>query len=230
MEAKLWNKMNVYNHIDSIICCSEFMKSKLDTNPVFKNKTITIHNFTTKAKLNANALDTIIKENYVLYFGRYSQEKGVETLLQACKELPQIPFVFAGSGSLEIREKINSIPNIKEVGFLSGDKLNEMISKAKFSIYPSEWYENCPFSIIESQMLGTPVLGANIGGIPELIDPMKTGLLFESGNKANLINITNTLYANEQLLKSMTRECLNKDYMDIDIYCDKLLKIYKGEM
>ena len=74
------------------------------------------------------------------------------------------------------------LSNIKNVGFQKGEALEKLIREARFSIYPSEWYENCPFSVMESQMYGTPVLGANIGGIPELIQVGKTGELFESGN------------------------------------------------
>lgn len=224
-EAKFWDMKHVYKHIDKIICCSEFLKSKLDKDPILAEKTVAIHNFTTKEKI-AVAPE---KKDYVLYFGRYSQEKGIETLIQACKELPNIPFVFAGTGSEEIVQKINQLQNAKEVGFLSGSALDNMIQGAKFSIYPSEWYENCPFSVIESQMLGTPVVGANIGGIPELIDSMQTGMLFESGRKANLVNFIKSLYENPELQKQMVKNCLNKSYMTIEDYYIKILEIYKGE-
>ena len=81
---------------------------------------------------------------------------------------------------------VNGIKNIKNVGFQKGEALEKLIREARFSIYPSEWYENCPFSVMESQMYGTPVLGADIGGIPELIQVGKTGELFESGNGEDL--------------------------------------------
>jgi glycosyltransferase involved in cell wall biosynthesis len=192
MEAKYWDMQKVYENIDTIICCSNFLKSKLDSNPILATKTITLHNFTTKEK--TTGITPVVKKDYVLYFGRYSQEKGIETLINACKALPNIPFVFAGVGSDAMLNRIRELPNVTEVGFLSGETLETTIQNAKFSIYPSEWYENCPFSIIESQMLGTPVIGANIGGIPELIDNMKTGMLFDSGSVNNLVNFINALY------------------------------------
>ena len=105
--------------------------------------------------------------DYALYFGRFSEEKGIGTLIKVCKELPDVQFIFAGTGPLE--EMVNGVKNIKNVGFQKGKALEKLIREARFSIYPSEWYENCPFSVMESQMYGTPVLGANIGGIPELI-------------------------------------------------------------
>lgn len=129
----------------------------------------------------------------MLYFGRYSQEKGIRTLVQAAKELPEIPFIFAGSGPLE--HLLEGIPNIKNVGFQRGEALENLIREARFTVYPSEWYENCPFSVMESQMYGTPVLGADIGGIPELIRVGETGELFESGNVSALSTMIQTMYS-----------------------------------
>ncbi len=105
------------------------------------------------------------------------EEKGIGTLIKVCKELPDVQFIFAGTGRW--KRQVNGVKNIKNVGFQKGEALEKLIREARFSIYPSEWYENCPFSVMESQMYGTPVLGANIGGIPELIQVGKTGELFE---------------------------------------------------
>ena len=175
MEAFFWKWMGVYKKIDTIICPSHFMKSKLDTDPILATKTVALHNFVEPVEKKE-----VQKKDYVLYFGRYSQEKGIATLVAAAKELPHIPFVFAGSGPLEYL--LEGVANIKNVGFQTGDALETLIREAQFTVCPSECYENCPFSVMESQMYGTPVLGANIGGIPELIRVGETGELFESGN------------------------------------------------
>ena len=86
------------------------------------------------------------------------KKRELELLIDVCKSLPDVPFIFAGTGPLE--DQIEGIPNIKNVGFQTGEDLEKLIREARFSIYPSEWYENCPFSVMESQMYGTPVLGA----------------------------------------------------------------------
>ena len=168
MEAEFWKWKGTYKYIDTMICCSEFMKSKMDSNPLFATKTVAMHNFIDKVEWKETE-----KKDYVLYFGRFSEEKGIGTLIKVCKELPDVQFIFAGTGPLE--ETVNGIKNIKNVGFQKGEALEKFIREARFSIYPSEWYENCPFSVMESQTYGTPVLGANIGGIPELIQVGKTG-------------------------------------------------------
>lgn len=217
MEAYFWKWMDVYQQIDRIICCSNFMKSKLDTNPVLAEKTIAMHNF-----IDPVEKKTVQKKDYVLYFGRYSEEKGVRSLLQAAKELPDIPFVFAGSGPLE--QLLEGVPNIKNVGFQTGETLEMLIREARFSIIPSECYENCPFSVIESISCGTPVLGADIGGIPELIQSGVTGELYESGNIQALKKHILQMWSQE------TQQLFGEtSYFDSESsYTEKMLKIFNG--
>lgn len=222
LEAVLWNGCGVYKNIDVIICCSEFLKTKMETNPLFAGKTVAMHNFVDRI-----SYEKAEKKDYVLYFGRFSREKGIDTLIQVCKALPEIPFIFAGTGPLE--EEIAGVPNIQNVGFQRGQALETLIREARFSVYPSEWYENCPFSVMESQMYGTPVLGANIGGIPELIEPGKTGELFESGNAAQLKEKIQALWENRELTDRYSENCADVRFDDVARYTEKLMKLYKGE-
>lgn len=217
LEANLYKSLKVYKHLDAIICPSEFLKEKLDTNPLFMGKTITLHNF-----IEAQDTNDIQKDSYVLYFGRFSKEKGIETII----DTTDINFVCAGSGDYE--NEINNSSHIKNVGFKTGDELKQLIQGAKCSVYPSIWYENCPFSVMESIMLGTPVVGARIGGIPELIDDGKTGFLFEPGNKEDFENAINKIILDEKLANEMSQNCLNKNFDTIEQYCKKLIKIYNS--
>lgn len=220
MEAYFWKLNGAYKHIDCMICCSEFLKSKMDSNPLFATKTVAIHNFVDKVEWKETE-----KKDYVLYFGRFSEEKGIGTLIEVCKELPEVQFVFAGTGPLE--EKIHGISNIKNVGFQKGEALEKLIREARFSVYPSEWYENCPFSVMESQMYGTPVLGANIGGIPELIEVGTTGELFESANKEDLKEKVQTMWADKEKTAMYSQNCKNISFDTIEEYCEKLMGIYE---
>jgi len=215
-EATLYKHLGTYRCFDTIICCSEFLKKKMDTNPVFADKTVAMHNFIDVPA----ASDDTQKEDYVLYFGRYAKEKGIETILAA----KNIPFVFAGTGEWE--EEINRRENIRNLGFQTGDALTELIRKARCSVYPSIWYENCPFSVMESIALGTPVIGADIGGIPELIEDGKTGLLFESGNTAAFEKAVATLLQDDALAEEMHQNCLKQHFDTAREYGEKLLKLY----
>lgn len=222
MEAFFWKMNGAYKHIDSIICCSEFLKTKMDTNPLFAQKTLALHNFVEQVEFKET-----VKKDYVLYFGRFSEEKGIGTLIDVCRQLPDVQFIFAGTGPLE--ETIKDVENIRNVGFQRGDALEKLIREARFSIYPSEWYENCPFSVMESQMYGTPVLGADIGGIPELIKVGKTGELFESGNKSDLKLKIEKLWTDKELTDDYIKNCKDISFDTIEVYTDKLMKIYSGK-
>lgn len=219
MEATFWKWMGVYKQIDTVICCSRFMKTKLDTNPVFAKKTVVMHNFVDPVENKE-----VQKKDYVLYFGRYSQEKGISTLVQAAKELPEVPFIFAGSGPLEYL--LADVPNIQNVGFQRGEALETLICEARFTVYPSEWYENCPFSVMESQMYGTPVLGANIGGIPELIQVGETGELFESGNAGLLEEKIKQMWCKCVVYTESTFDCSKNQFKTIVEYVNMLRDQY----
>lgn len=229
LEAYFWKLKETYKYIDTMICCSEFLKTKMDSNPLFAKKTVTLHNFVDRVEWKEFGSEHggVEKKDYVLYFGRFSKEKGIDTLIKVCKELPGVQFIFAGTGPLE--RAISGIQNIRNMGFQTGDALEKLIREARFSIYPSEWYENCPFSVMESQMYGTPALGANIGGIPELIEVGKTGELFESGNSAELKEKIQKLWNDKELTDAYSRNCKEIHFDDIEAYGEKLMRIYKGE-
>ncbi len=218
-EATLYKALGTYKYIDEIICCSEFLKSKMDTNPVFAEKTFELHNFIDKPRKTQYQ-----KKDYVLYFGRFSEEKGIKTLINVCKLLPEVQFIFAGSGALE--DEINKVSNIKNVGFKTGEELEQLISEARFSVYPSEWYENCPFSVMESIIHGTPVVGSDIGGIPELIDSGKTGELFCPKNEQELRDKIIKLWEDKDKNDNYIQNCRNASFDDAEEYCRKLIAIY----
>lgn len=220
-EGFFWKWRGVYKQLDSVICCSEFMKTKLDSNPILASKSVTMHNF-----IDATSKTATEKKDYVLYFGRYSQEKGIKTLIEVAKALPEIQFVFAGSGPLE--DSLSELSNANNVGFKSGDELSALIREARFTVYPSEWYENCPFSVMESQMYGTPVVGARIGGIPELISENVTGELFESGNAEDLKLKILSLWNDKEKQAEYSRNCADIRFPTVADYYDRLMKLYSA--
>lgn len=222
LENWLYKRLKPYKRIDVIICPSCFVQEKLEMNPQLAGRTIVLRNFISNVENTGN---TIEKKEYAVYFGRYSTEKGVETLAAACRELSEIPFIFAGKG--ELTEIVDSVGNIQNKGFLSGEELHRLIAEARFSISASECPENCPFSVMESLKLGTPVIGAKIGGIPELIKDGETGLLVESGNKEELKAAIRRLWENRDENSRYIQNCKNIAFDNCEEYCLKLVKIYK---
>ena len=221
MEAFLYRSLKTYRLIDTAVCPSRFLKEKMDTCPGLRGKTVVMHNFVETEKGGGAEKS---KEPFVLYFGRYSREKGIDTLLKVCEKLPNIPFVFAGAGELE--DQVNRMKNIVNKGFLRGRELADLIGSASFSVFPSECNENCPFAVMESLLYGTPVIGADIGGVSELIEDGRTGLLFESGDEEQLRSRIRLLWNDREKLNLLQKECGETEFDSVESYCEKLMKYY----
>jgi glycosyltransferase involved in cell wall biosynthesis len=134
--------------------------------------------------------------DYLVYLGRMSYEKGVGALLQAAR-LTGAKLVLMGDGELagEVMATARDAPNITYLGRKSGTELADVVRAARATILPSEWYENAPMSVLEGFALGKPALGADIGGIPEMVRPGSTGWLFQSGNVDSLAQVIETVMA-----------------------------------
>ena len=233
MEARYHLKRSSYDQVDLIICPSEFLKEKLETYPLWNKKRsasddhpriVMMHNFLTTAGkgVEPNAAD-IAKEDYILYFGRYSEEKGVKTLLGVCRDNPDIRFRFAGNGPL--RPEVESLDNVTNLGFLQGRELFDTIRSAKLVVFPSEWYENCPYSVMESISCGTPVLGSDIGGVPELLRDGVTGELFRAGDKDDLDKHIKALMSDKEKLERYSKNCAGEKFPDVSDYVKEYLKL-----
>lgn len=126
--------------------------------------------------------------SYFLYFGRLAVEKGVSTLMRAAS-MAGMRLVIAGTGPEEenLKRLAGELPGtIEFLGFLGGEPLRRAVLGARAVVVPSEWYENNPMAVLEAFSLGKPVIGARIGGIPELVRDGTTGLLFDSGDVQQL--------------------------------------------
>ena len=224
-EAYLYHLTKVYDLIDLYITPSKFIQNILVVNGIDKNKTKVMYNFAEEKMIS---IDKVHNKSYVLYFGRLSVEKGIQTLIDVCKELPDINFVFAGEGPL--KSELQNIKNISYVGFKNGDELNELIMNATCSVYPSEWYENCPLSVIESIMLGTPVVGSDMGGINELIRNSYTGKIYKAGDKSALKLAIQELWYRENELKFLKENCLKENRFNFATYTENLINLYNELM
>lgn len=139
---------------------------------------------------------------------------------------------IVGTGSLEeeLKAKVKhlKINNIKFLGFKSGNELEDIIKNSKFTIVPSQWYENCPMTILESMAYGKCVIGSNCGGIPELVRDDVNGVIFESGNKNDLIKKIKYLLDNPLNTKQLgirARYIAENEY-NKDIHFKRVMEIY----
>ncbi len=228
-EAVTWNRERLEACTDVFICPSQFMADKMVQGGFSKSKMQTLCNFIDVEKCKFSSTDGTDytddvellpkKEDYYCFIGRLSHEKGAKTLIEAANQLPY-KLVIIGGGPLMEELKSVAHTNIKFVGFKQWDDIKQLVGKARFSVIPSEWYENNPLSVIEAQCLGTPVLGANIGGIPELTD-----YTFSSGNIADLRLKIEKMWNSKLAYQQIASDAQHR--YDAETYYDKLINIYK---
>ena len=142
------------------------------------------------------------------------------------KQTPNINYVIAGGGELENEIKTLNLPNVDFVGFKSGDELMRLIGSAAFSILPTEWYENCPMSVLESLMLGTPVVATSIGGVPELIKHGEDGFLYTPGDANGLKFFVKQMNENKDMILKMSKNAKEKSKnYELSKYQDEFMKV-----
>ena len=179
VEARRWSLKKLTQWTDAFVCPSEFMATMLRKGGIPADKLHVIPNFMPNVEQTPSAAPVAGRYCYI---GRLSPEKGVRTLVTVARELPY-DLMIAGDGPLadELRELCSAPSNIHLLGQLDAHKVKELIASSQFTVVPSEWYENNPLSIIESHCAGRPVVAADMGGIPELIDE-HNGILFTAGD------------------------------------------------
>lgn len=223
---------NPAKFIDGFIYVSIFAKNIQEKYmPAVKNTpNIILYNFSTSIVQKGK---NIPKNKYFLFFGRLSYEKGLKTLLAAFKDIPMCKLKIVGTGSKEqeLKQYVKKtyMQNVDFLGYKQGKELTDLVSNAYFVIVPSEWYENNPMTIIESYSVGTPVIGAQIGGIPEIVIEDKTGFQFVSADANNLKNIilkSNNLGNKEYTtMSSNTIKFANENFSP-QSYWSKLIEFY----
>ena len=134
--------------------------------------------------------------------------------------------IVAGGGELE--KELKDVKNVKNVGFQKGEELKKLIGRAKFSVFPSEWYENCPYSVMESQLYGTPVVASRIGGVPELVEDGITGELFTPGDVDDLKSKIENLWNDKEKQKACSANCRKKIFVSAREYVITLTELYES--
>ena len=116
---------------------------------------------------------------------------------------------------------------LTDLGFLTGDALYSAIRGAAFTLFPSTWYENYPYSALEPIILGVPVVGSRIGGVPEIVREGLTGDLFEAGNVSEMTDKIRALWDDRERLARYHSRCREEHFDTAEEYCEKLLAIYQ---
>jgi glycosyltransferase involved in cell wall biosynthesis len=186
VEMYMHSFLGYYRNVDRYIAVSRFFRDKMVEFGFPAEKIAYIPNYIDAEKFQRPYDD----KGYGLFLGRLSYEKGLDHLVEAASMAPEVPLYIAGTGPLEqeLKKTVEQqqLKNVTFLGFVSGDELLDLISRASFTVISSVVYENCPMSVLESLALQTPAIGAEIGGIPELIHNNVDGFTYEAANSQAL--------------------------------------------
>lgn len=222
LEARKWNRDRLEKCTDQFIAPSQFMLGKMKSGGFSSSKITQLYHFVDKKKyVNVD----YNKEDYYCYVGRLSSEKGVTTLIEAANQLPY-KLKIVGDGPLkdELAAKVNKDASIDFLGFKSWEEVKTIVSKARFIVVPSEWYEVLGLVIIEAECVGTPILGARIGAIPELIEENVNGMYFESRNVSDLSGKITEMFNASFDYQAIAERAQKK--LSAETYYEHLIKVY----
>lgn len=229
VEAKLHGLLNTYaSNVDQFVVPSRFFREKLASWGVPRQKLRYLPNFVEVERYRPAEQ----AGSYFLYFGRLAPEKGVATLIRAAA-LAGVDLKIVGAGPEESSCRAlaqESGGNVQFLGYLSGSALHDAVRGARAVVLPSEWYENAPMSVLESYALAVPVIGADIGGIPELIRSDETGACFPSGSpEALAVALARFARLSDGAVATMGRaaRALVQREFSGDLYQARLLDLYR---
>jgi glycosyltransferase involved in cell wall biosynthesis len=192
-------------HIDRIIAPSHFLRAKLIEFGWPPHRIQRVPNFVFPEDFNPSRP----AEPYFLFVGRLVAHKGVRALLRALRRLPEARLLVAGDGPLraEVERATGELAGrLRWLGFVQEETLRMLLERCLAVVVPSEWYENCPYSILEALAAGRPVVASRIGGIPELVAHGRNGLLFAPGDEDELVERLAFLWQHREEAARMGRE------------------------
>jgi glycosyltransferase involved in cell wall biosynthesis len=229
IESYLNKWLHKYDTIRYFICPSMFSLTKHADHGIHRDRLLHIPNFVNSSKYEPQY------ENgrYALFVGRLSREKGILTLLAAVEHL-DVPVRIVGDGPLKAEYEgfvaEHKMNHVTFEGYKSGEDLKQLYENAAFLVIPSEWYENAPMTILEAYAYGKPVIGSRIGGIPEMIDHERTGMLFAMGDADELAEYIGNLWSNKSLCRQMghaARDKVEREFPS-EVHYEHLMEVYRN--
>ncbi len=235
LENYVHKYLNYYAYVDYFVCPSIFQLEKYKQFNFFNDKLVQIYHGYDYAEIErVKLMPAQTTEKYMIFVGRLERIKGAHTLLKAMKSFPHIKLKIIGDGTqeaeLQALKNQHQLNNVEFLGKKSKSEVLQFVKGADFLICPSECYEVLGFTVVEAMALGKPVIGARIGGIPEMVIDNYTGLLFEPGNAAQLAERIKVLHNNESLITEMGKNALDhiNKLINNETHYESLQKLIPG--
>lgn len=187
LEMSLHTAIGAYGPVHRFICPSRFLERKMREGRVYPDRLRVVPNF-----VDVRAIDAKVDPGGgVIAAGRLSDEKGFDVLLEAVRREPDLSVDVAGDGparaDLEAQIASSGVADrVRFHGRLPSDELAKLMRRSAVMALPSRWYENMPLSVLEAFASGIPVVGSDLGGIPDLIQPGIDGDLVPPNDPSSL--------------------------------------------
>ena len=192
--------------VDSYIALTEFARRKLIGGGLPADKVVVKPNF-----VDPDPGARKGKGDFALFVGRLSPEKGPRTMIEAWQYVGNhIPLRIVGEGplrpELEARALQHELLAIQFQGRLSHEQTLATLRGAQFLVFPSQWYEAYPMTIVESFACGLPVICSRLGALEEIVEDRRTGLFFTAGDPEDLAAKVDWAWTHAKQLEVMGRE------------------------
>ncbi len=206
---RTWSKM-----VDCYIALTEFARQKMIEGGLPAERIRVKPNFVLPdpGSREAGSQETGSKDTgsgYALFVGRLVQAKGVLSMMKAWGNMPNLPLMIAGDGpsreQIESELRTGKLPSVQYLGRLSRPDTLATMKKARFLIFPSEWYEGFPVTIAESFACGTPVICSRLGSMQEIVTDGLTGLHFQAGDVEDLAKKVQWAWTHSEEMEAMGR-------------------------
>jgi len=205
--------LGTWNKVDRFIVLSQFSQRLFEKAGLSSKKCVLLRNAVSVPPA-FNPGPQNLKTAPLIYIGRLSAEKGIKILLEAYKQIstfhPAVPLDVIGDGPLKIEvesfRKNNPSLLLRVHGPLYGEDKDRLLRKAGYLVFPSECYENCPYSVLEAFGYGVPVIASSLGGLPELVQEGRLGYLFKPGSAEDLVQQLRKAYSDEPYWRDMRKQ------------------------
>ncbi|MDA0207929.1 MAG: glycosyltransferase [bacterium] len=216
------------HYVDTFIVGSRFMEEVLVKNgfpqssiehiPLFADSSIPVRARKVKRE--------------VLYIGALERNKGIETLLAAMREIPQLTLRIAGSGQLEAEFKSRYTKSKRVIfeGQVQSKRLAELYSQAMMLVVPSEWHEPFGLVAVEAMRAGVPLVVSDMGALPEIVQEGKVGSIFEAGEVDDLREHIKRLAANSKQREEFSKRGKQraKEVFSLEKHAKRVQQLYRG--
>lgn len=229
LEAYLARIRRTYEKIDLFICPSTFLASTIIRAGMNPARVVVVPNAIDLATTES-PVELAARSSFV-YFGRLAPEKGLCELLDAAAHTDaDVGIEIIGDGPLAglVAEAAQSTASITYHGRQPRSEINDYLQRATAALLPAIWFENCPMSILEASAAGTPTIATRIGGIPELIEHQRTGVLLDDADPVTLAAAMNSLSRDRPAARALGAEARKRAERSHSLggYADAILSVY----